>query len=156
MHIGICKMLSNEVLWTFSPSLTDNNDDLHMFSIHALAIGVLFATFVRTTILLIKFANYIRHLKSPWSFMTDFQIWVEVPMLILSVIFVSVFGRTCLCPSKEQWEIGIFAVLLVWLDFIIFIRYLQLHVFDIGNASNFRAAAVFHTESLFFIIRPVY
>ena len=73
--------------------------------------------------------------------MTDFQIWVEVLMLILSVIFVSVFGRFCLCPSKEQWEIGIFAVLLVWLDFIIFIRYLQLHVFDIGNALNFRAAA---------------
>ena len=67
--------------------------------------------------------------------MTDFQNWLEVPMLVLSVIFVSVFGNDCLCPVtvKVQWEIGIFAILFVWFDFIIFIRYLQLHVSDIGN-----------------------
>ena len=99
--------------------------------IYTFGIGVLFAALVRIVILLFKFANYCRHLKTLWSFITDFQNWVEVPMLVFSVIFVSVFGRSCPCPMKWQWEIGTVAVLLVWFDFITFIRYLQL--FDIGN-----------------------
>lgn len=65
--------------------------------------------------------------------MTDFQNWIEVPMLVLSVVFVSVFTNGCLCPTRWQWVIGIFAILFVWFDFIIFIGYLQLYISDIGD-----------------------
>ena len=119
-----------------SPSLKNNyaasNEKLYKYGVSMLAFGVIFASFIRTMVLLFKFISYSRHLKTLWSFMTDFQNWIEVPMLVLSVVFVSVFTNDCLCPTKWQWEIGIFAILFVWFDFIIFIGYLQLYISDIG------------------------
>ena len=122
-----------------SPSLKNNyaasNEKqlLYKYGVSTLAFGVIFASFIRTMVLLFKFINYSRYLKTLWSFMTDFQNWLEVPMLVLSVIFVSVFTNDCLCPMEFQWQIGIFAILFVWFDFIIFIGYLQLYISDIGN-----------------------
>ena len=95
------------------------------------AIGVLLVAFIHILILLFKFAYYGRHLKTLWSFITDFQLWVEVPKLLFSIIFVSVFGTPCLCPTGWQWQIGTIAVLLIWFDLIIVMRNLQ--VFDIGT-----------------------
>ena len=51
--------------------------------IHIFGIGVLFAALVQIVLLLFKFANYCQHLKTLWSFITDFQNWVEVPMLVI-------------------------------------------------------------------------
>lgn len=99
--------------------------------IYTFGIGSLFAAIIRIVILLFKFASYSRQLKTLWSFVIDFQYWVEIPMLVFSILFVSVFRRSCLCPVKWQWEVGTIAILLVWFDLIIFIRNLQL--FDIGN-----------------------
>ena len=95
------------------------------------AIGVLLVAFIHILILLFKFAYNCRHSKALWSFITKFHHWVEVPKLLFSIIFVSVFGTPCLCPTEWQWQIGTIAVLLVWFDLIIVMRSMQ--VFDIGT-----------------------
>ena len=53
------------------------------------------------------------------SYLSDWVNWIETSLYILSIIFVSVFRTTCLCPQVWQWQIGVMAILLAWIDLII-------------------------------------
>jgi len=53
------------------------------------------------------------------SYITDWVNWIEISLYILSIIFVSVFRTPCLCPEGWQWQIGVMAVLLAWIDLIV-------------------------------------
>ena len=53
------------------------------------------------------------------SYLFDWVNWIEVSLYILSIIFVSVFRTTCLCPQVWQWQIGVMVILLAWIDLII-------------------------------------
>ena len=46
--------------------------------------------------------------------------WMELTLYILSIIFVLVFHDKCLCPFRWQWQIGIVAVFLAWINLMIF------------------------------------
>ena len=46
--------------------------------------------------------------------------WMELTLYILSFIFVLVFHDKCLCPFRWQWQIGIVAVFLAWINLMIF------------------------------------
>lgn len=43
-------------------------------------------------------------------------------MYILSLVFVTVVHRECLCPSREQWQAGTVAVFLAWIAFLLFLN----------------------------------
>ena len=47
---------------------------------------------------------------------------VEVPLYVSAIIFAAVFDRECLCPRDWQWQVGIAAVFLVWVDLILYMR----------------------------------
>ena len=47
---------------------------------------------------------------------------VEVPLFVSAIIFAAVFDRECLCPRDWQWQVGIAAVFLVWVDLILYMR----------------------------------
>ena len=47
--------------------------------------------------------------------------WMELTLYISSIIFVSVFHDECLCPLQWQWQIGIVAVFLAWINLMIFV-----------------------------------
>ena len=53
------------------------------------------------------------------NYLTDWVNWIEVSLYILSIIFVSVFRTTCLCPEGWQWQVGVMAILLAWIDLIV-------------------------------------
>ena len=53
------------------------------------------------------------------SYLSDWVNWIEVSMYILSIIFVVVFRTTCLCPQVWQWQIGVMAIFLAWIDLIV-------------------------------------
>ena len=42
----------------------------------------------------------------------------EVSLYVLSIMFVSVFGTPCMCPQSWQWQIGVVAILLAWINLI--------------------------------------
>ena len=46
---------------------------------------------------------------------------MEVALFACSFIFVWVFHFDCLCPRNWQWQIGVVAVFLGWIDLIVFI-----------------------------------
>ena len=51
----------------------------------------------------------------------DWINWVEVVLVITSIIFVWVFHVDCLCPLEWQWQIGVVAVFLGWIVLIAFV-----------------------------------
>ena len=121
------------MLFYFLPPFADSSSIKYYYVVLVIAAGVFITALLRIVILLFRIVNYSRQIKlTLWSFLTDFQNWpwIELPMLICSIIFVSVFRMPCQCPTTWQWQIGVFAMLFAWFDLIIFIRSLQL--FDIG------------------------
>ena len=60
------------------------------------------------------------------DYFSDLSNWVEIPLFICSIIFALVFDHECLCPRGWQWQIGILALFLAWLDLILFMRKVRL------------------------------
>lgn len=60
------------------------------------------------------------------DYFSDLSNWVEIPLFICSIIFALVFDHECLCPRGWQWQIGILALFLAWLDLIFFMRKVRL------------------------------
>ena len=57
----------------------------------------------------------------------DLAIFVKIPLLICTIVFVSVVhGNKCLCPLEWQWQVGIAAVFLAWADVVLYMRKLRL------------------------------
>lgn len=52
------------------------------------------------------------------SYIFDWANYFEISLYILSIIFVSVFQTTCMCPLEWQWQVGVMAVLLAWINLI--------------------------------------
>ena len=42
----------------------------------------------------------------------------EISLYVLSIMFVSVFWTPCMCLQKWQWQIGVIAILLAWVNLI--------------------------------------
>ena len=51
---------------------------------------------------------------------------MEVPLFVSAVIFAVVFDRECLCPRDWQWQVGIVAVFLVWIDLLLYMRRMRI------------------------------
>ena len=82
----------------------------------AAAIIVIIISGIR---LIMELVRFIRQLH---IYFADFDTWVEVPLFIFAITFAVVLKRECLCPRDWQWQIGIAAVFLVWIDLIIYMR----------------------------------
>ena len=54
-------------------------------------------------------------------YVADWINWMEIALYILSITFVLVFRADCLCPLTWQWQIGVVAVFLGWINLIVFI-----------------------------------
>lgn len=53
------------------------------------------------------------------DYISNWVNWIEMILYVLSVIFVSTFRSTCLCPQEWQWQVGVIAILLAWIDLIV-------------------------------------
>ena len=73
--------------------------------------------------LILELGRFIRQLHIIFA---DFDTWVEVPLFIFAIIFAAVFDRECLCPRDWQWQVGIAAVFLVWIDLILYMRRMRI------------------------------
>ena len=85
-------------------------------------------SFIYISIIIVIIASLCRLLLEGIQFVTQFSRylsdwvnWMEIALYILSIIFVWVFHVGCLCPLTWQWQIGVVAVFLSWIDLIVFI-----------------------------------
>ena len=80
------------------------------------AIIIIAFSIIRLFFELLTFIRQLHH------FFADVNTWVEVPLFICSITFAAVFDRECFCPRDWQWQVGIAAVFLVWVDLILYMR----------------------------------
>ena len=56
------------------------------------------------------------------KYLMDWTNWLELVLYSSTVLFVFVFGAPCLCPQNWQWQFGILAVFLAWINLVLFIQ----------------------------------
>ena len=98
-----------------------------LFSIHTIELsGTTLRSLFASAVIVILFVGIRLVMKAcqlcyePKICIYDWMNFFEVSLYILSVIFVSVFTTPCLCPQKWQWQIGVVAILLAWINLIRF------------------------------------
>ena len=57
-----------------------------------------------------------------WNYFFLYSNYIEVPMYILSAVFLTVLHRDCLCPSHGQWQAGTVSLLLAWITLLLFLN----------------------------------
>ena len=53
-------------------------------------------------------------------YIQDWINWMEVALTVFAIMFVAVFNNECQCPRDWQWQVGIVAVFLAWINLMIF------------------------------------
>lgn len=83
--------------------------------IYITAIAVLILVPCRLVLEVIQFRAQLHRYIFEWTN------WMEIVLFVCSIMFVWVFHVDCLCPLKWQWQIGVVAVFLGWINLIAFI-----------------------------------
>ena len=58
------------------------------------------------------------------TYLRDWTNYLEVILYITSILFISSAVHRCMCAAYWQWQVGVVAVFLAWIEFLIFIRIL--------------------------------
>ena len=66
------------------------------------------------------------HTAIDWEYFKSPSNYMEIPLFILSIVFVSVFHHECLCPTRGQWQAGFIALFLAWIDLVLYLDKLPL------------------------------
>ena len=57
------------------------------------------------------------------QYLLDLENWLALVIDVLSIAFVSShLGAECQCSNRHIWMVGVIAVFLVWISFIVFLR----------------------------------
>ena len=89
----------------------------------ASAVVILLALFR----LVLEFAQLVISIKyRNLSYVKDWVNLMEIILSFFSIIFVFVYTNECLCVLDWQWQIGVIAVFLGWINLIVFISKLPL------------------------------
>ena len=66
--------------------------------------------------------KYFIHNCIEWKYFSQISNYLEIPIFILSISFAGIFHNDCFCPSSTQWQAGIVAVFLAWMDLLLFLN----------------------------------
>ena len=55
-------------------------------------------------------------------YLLDWTNWIELALFAFTIMFIFVFPTPCLCPQNWQWELGILAVFLAWINLVLFVQ----------------------------------
>jgi len=76
------------------------------------------------TALLQLAVEILKWLKHPLDYMLDWVNWLGIPLYLLSILFTVTsvaIANPCLCIYSWQWQIGVVAVFLGWIELIAFL-----------------------------------
>ena len=63
----------------------------------------------------------IQIMRNKWEYFKEVRNYGEIPLYIMSIIYLFVFFNYCGCPLEWQWQVGIFAVFLGWMNLITYV-----------------------------------
>ena len=55
-----------------------------------------------------------------WKFLTKPENYLEIPLYTIAIYFSFTFVDDCLCPTHGAWQAGIVAILLAWVNLLLF------------------------------------
>jgi len=55
-------------------------------------------------------------------YLLDWTNWIELVLFAFTIMFIFVFATPCLCPQNWQWQLGILAVFLAWINLVLFVQ----------------------------------
>ena len=55
-------------------------------------------------------------------YLLEWTNWIELVVFAFTIMFIFVFATPCLCPQNWQWQLGILAVFLAWINLVLFIQ----------------------------------
>ena len=101
---------------------------LQIFAHTHTGIGIVRQSFIYISAIIVLILSLCRLVLEGIQFVTQFPRyifdwinWMEIVLYVSAIIFVWVFHVGCLCPLTWQWQIGVVAVFLGWIDLIVFI-----------------------------------
>lgn len=120
--------------------LSNLHTGLNVHDIHFIKVAAVLIILFSITRLLLEILWLIRQVH---LYFADFGICtlVEVPLFVSAIVFAVVFDRECLCPRDWQWQVGIVAVFLVWIDLILYMRRMRI----LGIAMPCMCSCILHT-----------
>lgn len=80
---------------------------------------VIFFALVRLLLELVQLVSQTKGLKN--SYLADWVNWMEIILYFCSIIFVWVYNTECHCVLDWQWQMGVVAVFLGWINLVVFI-----------------------------------
>ncbi len=83
-----------------------------------LVFTYIFAGLVLVLAIIHLFLHLFRLKYSKYAYFLEFQNWNELLLFPLSATFVFIFANDCGCPKLWQWQIGIFAVFLAFINLL--------------------------------------
>ena len=90
--------------------------------IYVAAVIIIVIAIIRLGMELFQFLR----LSNTLEYIKDLVNWIEVALFVCSILFAFVFFSDCLCPLVWQWEVGVVAIFLAWIDLILFLRKIPL------------------------------
>ena len=82
--------------------------------IRVAAAIIILISFLRLGLKIFQFVRLLGTL----DYVKDLVNWMEVVLYMCSILFAFVFFTPCNCPLEWQWQVGVVAVFLTWIDLI--------------------------------------
>ena len=111
-------------------SLSGVDDFIVLSPLHYAGISGTTAAFIRTAAAFIVLIAFVRlgfevfqfiQLIRTLDYVKDLVNWIEVILFVCSILFAFVFFTPCYCMLEWQWQVGVVAVFLAWIDLIFFL-----------------------------------
>lgn len=92
----------------------------HYWFLFIASIVIVFLALMR--LLMEAYQLFLRRLE----YIKDWINFLEILTFSCTIVFVWIFHTDCFCPYDWQWQIGIIAVFLAWINLVIFVQKLPL------------------------------
>ena len=138
VHTHLTHLITHTHTHTSRTSSHTGNSNTSIIFISAVIVLVI--AVIRLGMELFQFLRLINALE----YLKDIVNWIEVILFVCSILFAFVFFNNCLCPQTWQWEVGVVAVFLAWIDLIIFLRKIPLT--GANSAAIFVPSAVYSVD----------
>ena len=92
----------------------------HYWFLFIAAIVIVFLALTR--LLMEAYQLFLRRLE----YIKDWVNFLEILTFSSTIVFVWIFHTDCFCPYDWQWQIGVIAVFLAWINLVIFVQKLPL------------------------------
>ncbi len=81
------------------------------------------AIFIITMGIILLIIEILQLYTQKWNYISEYSNYIDLILFFAACIFSSSAFLECGCPKSWQWQFGIIAVFLAWIDLLLYFRY---------------------------------